>query len=120
MLLPQVVVVDQIVQQALEVVRFPRETARRSAIPAARCRCRTSTDAGKSDLRTDLRGQCEVVPAEAQLAQQAGQRPAFGTLGREVGDRVQAHVVVAAAQTVERIQPADRVQWRSRMQTRWS
>ncbi len=44
-----------------------------------------------------------------QLPQQPGQRARFVPLGREVGHGVQADVVVAAAEPVERVQPADRV-----------
>ena len=65
--------------------------------------------AGEGDLRADLRGDREIVPAEAQLPQQPGERAGLRALGREVGERVQADVVVAAAQAIERVQPADRV-----------
>ncbi len=65
--------------------------------------------AGESDLRAELRGDGEVVPRESQLPQQPGERAGLRALGRKVGERVQADVVIAAAEAIERVQPADRV-----------
>ena len=65
--------------------------------------------AGKRDLGADLRRDREVVPRHPQLPQQPRERAGLRALGRDVGERVQADVVVAAAEAIERIQPADRV-----------
>jgi len=64
--------------------------------------------AGEDDFGAELGGDFEVVAGETQLLKQPRQGAFFGALGGDVGDGVQADVVVAAAEPVERVQPADR------------
>jgi hypothetical protein len=42
------------------------------------------------------------------LPQQPGERAGLGALGCEVGDCVQTNVIIAAAQAIKGVQPADR------------
>src|SRR5262249_15994185 len=66
------------------------------------------THAGEGNGRADLRNQRKIVPRKAELPQQPGQWPLLGTLGREIRDGVEAHVVVATAEAIKRVQPANR------------
>ena len=63
--------------------------------------------AGELDGRAELRGQRPLVPGDAKLAQQPGQRPGARAFGSEVGQGVQSDVEGAAALPVEGVQPAD-------------
>ena len=104
----QVVVIGDLAQQHAEVVDLARKLAGDLALQQLEVVVELQAHAGKGDPRSDLRHQAKVVPTESQLTQQQGQRPALGSLGREVGHGVQADVVIAAADPIERIQPADR------------
>ena len=63
--------------------------------------------AGERDGGSDLWAKVKVFPGHAELPQKFAERAAAGTGFSVVGDGVQADVVVAASQAVERVESAD-------------
>ena len=106
----EVVVVDDLRRRAARNRRPGRETAGRPrALSSSKSLLNCEPHAGEGDLRADLRGEAKSSQRNRSCRSSRASGPRLGPLGREVGDGVQADVVVAAAEAVERIQPADRV-----------
>ena len=61
----------------------------------------------KDDRRRPLRRQVEVFPAQPKLPQDLAQWAGLGAGAGVIGEGVQPDVVIAAAEPIERIQPAD-------------
>ena len=94
--------------QSVKPVRLVRKLARHLIAEQLEIVVESESSSGELDGRSALGAEVEVIPAEAKLLEQLGERP-FPRTGRGVvGDSVQADVVVAAAQAVEGIQAADR------------
>jgi hypothetical protein len=105
----QVVVVEDTGEELGEAVALAREGPRDFGGQEVDVVAEPQPHARKGDLRPGLRGEREVVPTEAELAEELRERPFAAPFGCEVRDRVQADVVIAASQAIERIEPADRV-----------
>jgi hypothetical protein len=105
----EIVVLRNGVHDALERVALSGELAGDFAMEQFEVVIELQADAGKDDLGADLRRDGQVVPGEPQLPQQSGEWAALGAFGGDVGEGMQADIVVAAAQAVEGIETADRV-----------
>src|SRR4051794_28736093 len=108
MRLVQVVVFDNRGNQTFEVVSLSGKGAGDFASQKVNAVVKADADAGEDDFRTELRRDGQIVPGEPQLAEQAGERAALGALRGEIGQRVQADVVIAPAEAVKGIEAADR------------
>src|SRR5688572_33160467 len=95
--------------EAIEVVSFAGKGPGHLVAQRLRIVIKPQSHAGECDFRAQLGSDCEIVPAEPQLPQQASKRARFRTFWSEIRERMQADVVIASSQAIERIQPADRV-----------
>ena len=73
----QIVVIEQSVDEALEVVDFGRKGAADFGAEKVEIVLKSQRYAGKGDRRPDLGDQGEIFPAHAELAQQLGQGALF-------------------------------------------
>jgi hypothetical protein len=70
---------------------------------------RTLPPRAKRDARSLLGAEAELVAVDPQLAQDLSERRPLHPRRHEVGDRMQAHVILAAAEAVEAVQAPDGV-----------
>ena len=105
----EVVVVEERLGEFAEAVDRAREFAGDFAFEQFDIVAEIEGDVGKADRRADLFGEGKVFPIEAELADKFGQRAPLGPFAGEVGHRVEADVIVAAAEAIERVKPADGV-----------
>ena len=103
----QFVVLFDALRQTAETVDLIRKLLRDFAFQQAEIIVETQHFSRKNDFRSDLRGEVEIVPSQPELPQQFAQRAGFRARRREIRDRMQADVMIPAAQPIERIQPAD-------------